>query len=181
MPMSDLLAWQLPIQVDIGLKVRRDVFVGGYAAFSYGRGAGGYPCDTAWEECSALDARVGFQAQYHVRPDGTVNPWIGYGVGVESLRVDHVEHTSASPAEVAYEDTGRAFGVEFARIDLGLDVRLSHLVGAGAFVSCAAGDYLSASVDSPASKGAGLVSVFNRSDGAVHLWMVVGARIVLLP
>jgi hypothetical protein len=67
------------------------------------------------------------------------------------------------------------------RVDDRNCLRISHLLGAGAFVSTAAGDYLSAGVDSPCSKGAGLATVFNRTDGAIHLWMSIGARVVLLP
>jgi hypothetical protein len=182
MSMSDLLAWQLPIQVDIGAKVHPHFLVGGYIGFAYGHGASGgggvyagYPCDTTWNECAALDMRLGFQAQYHGNPDGWVNPWVGYGLGVESLRVHHVENSGAC------DDTGTATGLEFARVDMGLDVRLSRLLGAGAFVSSAAGDYLTASVDPVCAKSSGLATVLGRADGSIHLWLSVGARVVLLP
>jgi hypothetical protein len=49
------------------------------------------------------------------------------------------------------------------------------------YVSSAAGDYLSSSVDSPCSKESGLAPVFDRNDGGVHLWLSLGARLALFP
>jgi len=85
--LSDQLSGQVPIIIDIGGKVIPELFVGGYLGFAFG-GAGSAAdafCKGNGQSCTALSLHLGALIQYHILPAGAVNPWVGYGIGVESL------------------------------------------------------------------------------------------------
>lgn len=67
-PMSDELRFQLPLLIDIGAKVTRHLFLGGYTGMTFADGMG---------------ARLGAELQIHFAPTHFSNPWIGYGFGYE--------------------------------------------------------------------------------------------------
>lgn len=109
---TNAVLFQVPLLVDIGSKVSPEVFIGGYSGFSFGGGT----CAT---ECASSAFHLGAEVQYHILPNSFVNPWVGYGLGLELLVIAPVQ---------GYQ------GFEFARFMGGADFRLSRVFGVGPFV-----------------------------------------------
>ncbi len=87
--LSDTVSGQVPILVDVGGKVIPQLFIGGYFGLAFGGAAGALKaaCDLDNQACVSVDLNLGVEAQYHFLPDGSTNPWLGYGLGFESLAV----------------------------------------------------------------------------------------------
>ena len=82
--MSDTVSGQVPIILDIGGKVIPQPFLGGYFGLGFGGTAGAVhdTCKASNSDCLAVSVQLGIEAQYHILPAGSVNPWIGYGAPV---------------------------------------------------------------------------------------------------
>jgi len=169
--MSDVTTGQVPIMVELGGKVVPNLFLGGYLGIAGGMAAGALDdlCDDANYDCYALGIRAGLQGHFQLMPHGSTNPWIGYGIGYESLTIsvsdgdDNGSFTNAGP--------------EYARVMAGLDFRLSRTFGLGPFVDVSIGKYTRYKDDPPGGES---------EDGdipkpAMHEWVTVGARFVFFP
>ena len=108
-----------------------------------------------------MDLHIGIEAQYHILPAGAVNPWIGYGLGWESL--------SMSTSAGGVTRSSSISGFEFARLMGGVDFRVSRVFGVGPFVDLSMATY------SSASNGATI------NDTGTHEWLTLGARFVFFP
>lgn len=128
-PMAALTATQIPLFMDIGAKISRYVFLGGYASVAFGG------VTDRWErngcrakDCGSYSTHLGAQIQIHFGSFERANPWIGYGFGYEWL------WTTGSP--------GRTYrGPEYGRFMAGLDFRLSREFGLGPFVDATLAQY----------------------------------------
>ncbi|HMJ10422.1 MAG TPA: hypothetical protein VK524_03395 [Polyangiaceae bacterium] len=154
--LNDVVAGQVPIWVDLGYRVTPNLLLGLYGI--YGITIMGDFCDDA-DSCSAKDLRFGIQAQYHVSPGESFNPWFGLGIGYEIL--DY----SVEDDNVVGEGSFKGF--EFAHLQAGGDFKISDAVGLGPFVSFSLGQY----------------STFGFGDSsesfekkAMHEWLTIGAR-----
>ncbi len=116
---SDLVGPQLPLTLDLGAKVTKWIFVGGYLSFGAGLAAGDLSssCDALRLDCRSLTFRIGAQVSYAIAPDGWINPWLGYGLGYSSVTVGD------DGAGVTYR------GFDFGHFMAGLDLRLSRTFG----------------------------------------------------
>jgi hypothetical protein len=164
--MSDGVSGQVPIIVDIGGKVIPELFIGGYFGLGFGGTAGQLQeeCKATDQTCVAVSAQLGIEAQYHILPAGSVNPWLGYGLGFESLAV-------SIPVDGATE-TRSLGGFQFARLSDGVDFRVNRGFGVGPFVEYSLGQYSSnhfrgRDIDIPNKSG--------------HQWLTFGVRFVLFP
>ncbi len=172
--MSDFTGPQVPIIIDLGGKIIPNLFLGGYLGISVG-GAGGKLadlCDKASLSCTAIGARIGAQIQYHIIPDGKINPWIGYGIGYELLGVSGEKNNVKLSAATA--------GVEFAHLMAGADFRISRGFGIGPFVDFAIGSYSVATVETKVN-GTTQKRDGDIKDTATHQWLMIGARFVIFP
>lgn len=172
--LSDFSSGQVPLLVDIGGKPIPHLFLGGYFGFGFGSAGGttADSCDATNAGCFGLSLRFGAQVQVHFLPHGPVNPWLGYGIGLESvgLGVDQKGSRSAVAAGVG--------GVEFAHLMGGADFRLSRVVGIGPFVDVSFGRYSSFSVDDgDTTRSYDIVD----SERATHGWATFGVRVVFFP
>lgn len=169
--MSDLVAVHVPIIIDIGGKVSKNVFLGGYLGLSFG-GAGGDAadtCDALNASCASAGFRFGAQVHYQFQPAEKMNPWIGYGIGFESLAFVQSRNDQEAALGVG--------GFEFAHLMAGLDFRLSHGFGIGPFVDFSMGSYSRFTFEAdglPDADG-------DIDETALHEWLMVGARFVILP
>lgn len=92
--MRRLLVGQVPLWLDVGVRLQERFFVGGYVQY----GIGILPkdvsdaCDTLQTEveaaggsstCKGFDTRLGAEFLYHLMPSGDVDPWLGVGIGYE--------------------------------------------------------------------------------------------------
>lgn len=91
--MSNLFSPQVPLFVEIGGKVIPHLFVGGYFGPAFGGTAGDLhaTCESSNTTCFAVGARIGAEVQFHFLPAARANPWIGYGIGYESVAVAFTE------------------------------------------------------------------------------------------
>jgi len=160
--LSNAVSGQVPFIVDIGGKPIPELFIGGYFGMGFG-GFGGTSsdaCKAAGEDCAAVGLHMGVEAQYHILPRGSVNPWVGYGLGYESLGRAVSRNGVTASASVG--------GFEFARLMGGVDFRLTRVFGVGPFVDLSMATYSSTSSGSI-------------PETAMHQWLTLGARFVFFP
>jgi hypothetical protein len=169
--MSDVTTGHVPLIVELGGKVVPNLFLGGYVGLSAGRAAGATDdlCDGGDYDCYVTAIRAGFEGHFQIHPHGSANPWIGYGIGYESLQLK----LSGGDEDGSLVRTGP----EYARIMGGLDFRLSRVFGFGPFLDVAIGKYTRYEDDLPGEdKDAGSIP-----RTATHEWVTFGARFVFFP
>ncbi|RYZ01686.1 MAG: hypothetical protein EOO73_34670 [Myxococcales bacterium] len=172
--LSDFSSGQVPLIVDIGGKPIPHLFLGGYLGLGFG-GAGGSTADTCDQlnaGCFGLSLRFGIQAQVHFLPGEKFNPWLGYGIGLESLGlgIDQNDSRGAVAAGVG--------GFEFAHLMAGADVRLTRVIGIGPFVDFSFGRYNRVTLDDGDTTTSYDIESSNR---ATHGWATFGLRVVFFP
>ena len=164
--MSDFVSGQVPFIVDIGGKIMPQLFLGGYFGLGFGAPAGALKreCDLRNGTCVAVGVHVGIEVQYHFLPGGSVNPWLGYGLGSES---------TAASLSIDYRTQSFGYnGFEFARLMGGVDFRINRVFGLGPFVDLSLTQFNKRTDESTST------TVPNQ---ATHQWLTVGARFVFFP
>jgi hypothetical protein len=167
---SQLVSAQVPLMLDIGGKLNPHFFLGAYLGLGFG-GAGNEldaACAASSASCGHVSLRLGAQLQYNVAPAAKVNPWVGYGIGIEGSAVG--AQTSAGDATIAMA------GFELARLMGGVDFRMGSGIGVGPFLDLTLGRYSNVTIDD----GSGDES-FEIRDKALHGWLTLGVRFVLFP
>jgi hypothetical protein len=155
--MSDAYSGALPIQLDVGYKVIPELLVGGY--LSYGPAFVASDACPNGVDCSASQFRVGLQGQYHLSPAGSIDPWLGLGIGWENLA------TSSTALGVTTDSS--VSGYEFLNLQGGADFKLTDAVKLGPFVNFSLGQYSTAP--------AGDVSA-DIPNTAMHQWLTIGVK-----
>lgn len=88
--MSDSVAGQIPIWLDLGWQFSPAFMAGLY--FSYGfvlpGGDLADACDEERASCTLSDIRLGLQAQLSLAPGRGTDPWLGAGIGYEWFSID---------------------------------------------------------------------------------------------
>ena len=164
-PMSDYASGQIPIWVDAGYMVTRNIMVGLYCQFGIGLVSSKFKDNLpAGVSTSAYDLRFGAQAQYHVMPGQSMNPWFGLGFGYELGGV------SASRGGVEESISGSGF--EYVNLQGGLDFRVTSYLGIGPFVSFSLGEFGSYKISQTGSAD----QSGDISDTAMHEWLLLGVR-----
>ncbi|MEI9936524.1 MAG: hypothetical protein WDO69_04795 [Pseudomonadota bacterium] len=153
--MSDGLSGQIPIWIDAGYMVTPNVLVGLYGQYGFALTKN---CPTG-DDCSAHDIRFGIQAQYHLMPAESVDPWLGLGFGYEILGV--------SQTTQGFTVSGDVKGFEFVNLQGGADFKVADAVAVGPFVSFSLGQY------STASQGDVSADIQNT---ALHEWLTLGVK-----
>jgi len=98
------------VELDLGYRIIPELSVGVYGTFSkYQHG------DVIDSNTDVLGAAAGVQAAWHFRPDRSIDPWVSLGTGWKGLWLnpDQGKVTSLQ-------------GFELARLQLGVDYRLSQ-------------------------------------------------------
>ena len=163
---SDLVGPQIPLTLDLGAKVTKWIFIGGYVSFAAGLAGGDLSktCDQLRLDCRSLSFRIGAQVTYAIAPDEWLNPWLGYGLGYSSITVGD------DGADVTYR------GFDFGHFMAGLDLRLSRTFGLGPYVVFTVGKYASRTIETATGTIDGDIS--GRS---FHYWLTVGPRLTIMP
>lgn len=121
------------VEIDAGYRATPNLTVGLYGTFAkYQHG------DLVASSTDVLGATAGVQAAVHLRPDRSVDPWFSVGTGWKALWL--------SP------DSGKSTslqGLELARVQVGVDFRLSNEVSIAPVVGGSLGMYISQ--DSPST------------------------------
>lgn len=169
--MSDGFSGQVPIFMEIGGKVIPNLFLGGYLGLGFGGPPGEFDtlCNSGGLTCVAVGFRIGAEIQYHILPGEMTNPWVGYGIGFESLAL------GMSQGGQSWTDSYS--GLEFAHLMGGIDFRLNRIFGIGPFVDYSIGDYTTYHVEEPG---------FATVDGDIqvtrtHEWLAFGVRGTFFP
>lgn len=170
--LSDAFGHQTQFTADLGGKPWDSVFLGAYIG-----GGAGYSGD-AWRTrcsfpytespCIALSARTGAQVHYQFLPDQRLNPWIGYGIGREFVRL--------SGEGNGHKTILSGSGLEFAHLMAGLDLRRSEFVGVGLFVDVSIGQFDTQSIEIDGVKESGEID-----RKAMHRWLTLGFRALFWP
>jgi hypothetical protein len=172
--MSDGFGLQVPIIADIGAKVIPQLFVGGYLGIAVG-GVGDSikkSCDQVKVDCSSVGFRFGVEAQYHILPDGKLNPWVGYGIGYEISGIGGSKNND--------KVTFGLGGVEFAHLMAGFDYRVSKVFGIGPFADFALGQY-SVTTSETTLNGVTKKTDSDISNKAMHEWLMLGVKVTFFP
>lgn len=162
--MSDSFGPQFSTTIDIGAKIIPQLFLGGYLGVNVG-GVGGVlsdACKAANASCSSVSLRIGIEAQYHIIPDGKINPWVGYGIGFESSAFSFASKGLTTSSGIA--------GPEFAHLMGGVDFRLTKVFGLGPYADLSVAQYTSTSGSSQEIK-----------DKALHEWLTLGVKFIFFP
>jgi hypothetical protein len=171
--LADGIAGQMPFWLDLGYRVTPELMVGLYASYGIGFVGGevGDSCDAAGDavDCSASDIRLGIQAQFHLQPKESVDPWLGLGIGYEWLSLG-IEGAGA-------ELSTTASGFEFVNLQVGLDFRIKPTFSLGPFIAFSLAQYSDVSVDCSGVLANVCDDVGADIDAkALHEWLFIGAR-----
>jgi hypothetical protein len=167
--LGDLVAWTVPLQLDIGARIG-PVFVGGRASYAFGKTGSAFD---AASSRSASDVRVGFEVLWHFAADHQVDPWAGIGVGYEWLNLS----ASANNGSVVYA-TLRGF--EWVNVQVGIDFALGRTFRIGPYLESSVGQYDSASGGIINVQGGEIGGSTDVQSKAVHAWIGFGLRFVVL-
>jgi hypothetical protein len=97
------------VEVDLGYRVLPYLSLGAYGTFSkYQHG------DSVDSNTDVLGATAGLQGVVHFRPDTSIDPWVSLGTGWKGLWLDPSSGKTTSLQ-----------GLELARLQLGVDYRVS--------------------------------------------------------
>ncbi|MDB5212431.1 MAG: hypothetical protein JWO86_358 [Myxococcaceae bacterium] len=173
-PMSDAFSAQVPLLLDLGWKPFRPFFIGVFVGTALGGAAGQVDttCQQLGVNCVGVAFRGGILAEWNFRPGERVNPWVGYGFGYELGR------SSGSSGSNSISNSVQGF--ELAHLLAGVDFRLQEYFGIGPFVDGALGTYDIAQSETNQGGRVGRRGG-DITDKAMHVWLTLGVRVVLLP
>jgi len=171
-PLSDSFGAQFAAIVDIGGKIIPELFIGAYLGGNVGAVGSETSkiCDARRASgCLAVTYRIGVQAQYHIIPDGKVDPWVGYGIGYEVSRIGGTEN--------GLDFSTTSYGPEYGHILAGVDFRLTKIFGIGPFVDFSFGKFTNQTSDPQPVAG----QSSDLANTALHEWLTIGAKFLFFP
>lgn len=163
---------QVPIWLDAGYQLTPNLMLGLYGQYGF------VTLKSDCPGCSAHDLRFGIQGQYRFLPTGSADPWVGLGVGYESLslsqKVPSVTDSQGNGTPLPTAIDGTFSGWEIANLQGGVDFRLVPAFTLGPFVSVSFDEFTHSSIDFHSS-------TFPSSSGsigskALHEWITLGAK-----
>jgi hypothetical protein len=171
--------WQIPLLIDVGGRFERSFFLGGYFGLGLGSTGKDTRVDRACSDddqnskndivCTSVSFRLGIEFQYAFAPEAHLNPWIGYGLGLEGASATITDDISG------YKETVSSSGVTYAQFSAGFDLRKK--VGFGPFIDVAFGQYGQTTTD----LGKGGKFKYSIEQRALHAWLTLGIRMVINP
>lgn len=162
--MSDNVGSQIPVVVDIGYRINRNFYVGGYGQYGYGI-VSDDRCGKNNITCSAQSYRIGINAHYHFMPDAAFDPWIGIGTGYEWLHKNMEQGSNSQAATLS--------GFEIVNLQVGGDYHLSRHASIGPFAQFALGQYSNAAASVNGQDVPGDTSI---QKTALHEWLTFGVK-----
>jgi hypothetical protein len=175
--LNQSVAAVVPLWVELGVRVIPQLTLGAFG--SYGTAILGDTLDGVCEAnslaCSATQLRAGAEARFHPLAYQTYDPWIGLGVGYESLTFsfDSTQHSIVQPAQRG-ELTLKGF--QLINIQGGIDFKVSRRsdVTVGMFVDFAIAEYSDVSCF-------GTVVCTSAINKTTHQWLTFGVRTAIVP
>jgi len=168
--LSKGLGNQIPFLVDLGGKLTDNIFLGGYIGAAVGKEGSDLEklCGTSGISCTTAAFRIGALFEYNFLPNQKVNPWLGYGIGIESNAINAEGNGRKASVTIT--------GFEFAHLMGGVDFRLTELFGIGPFVDLSIGQFDRVTNDDGSSKETTTID-----KKAMHQWLTLGVRAVFWP
>ena len=169
--MDEWISAQVPVQLDVLVRVSRKMSVGAYGAWGFGRGGGDVSsiCGRPGASCILTIVRAGIQAEYEFTPGATA-PWIAFGLGYEWSFFHTENGTNAGTVEVVYR------GFEVLNVQGGADWKMAPHFSLGPFVMMSAGRYERGTVKGTGASGSGIGMDGDLPDKSSHTWAQVGLR-----
>ncbi|ACG73849.1 conserved hypothetical protein [Anaeromyxobacter sp. K] len=162
--LDDLVRHKVPIWLELGYRFNPAVWGGIYLELAPASISKDF-C-VPGRSCDGSDIRFGFDVQFHLQPYQIVDPWVGFGMGLEVLNAEAYEPGTGTIAEFSWA------GFEFPMLEVGLDLALSPYLTMGPFVSWSAGQYTSYDVSVPGwGDESGRIH-----DRSFHSWFQIGVK-----
>jgi hypothetical protein len=171
---KDLAKLRVPVWVDVGYRLSEQTTLGVYGQIGFGQTG-----DACAGDCDWSDLRLGIQGQWRLASaDAGVKPWLGVGLGYESLSfrtllLVPVMNEAGETSDVALRAAQRLGGPELL-LQLGIDFRVEDALDVGPYVSATLAQYMSdrLTCDTPA-----LCSSIDVLDASgFHSWLGIGLR-----
>jgi hypothetical protein len=153
--LSDTIAGQVPLRVDIGFRIQRHFYIGGMGQLGMVLPR---HCPSG-ASCSGTDGRVAAMAAWHFLPELRLDPWIGVGMGFEILTISR--SVDGAAVDIAMR------GVELLNAEVGADLRAARGLRMGPVLSTSVGRFTSITVNGTSTRD---------FDAAVHGWLMLGLR-----
>jgi hypothetical protein len=166
--LSSLTSWRTPLWLDVAYRVSPRASYGLYGQL--GVGGTGRGCSG---ECDFSDLRVGAQGLWRLTPERAIDPWLGLGVGWESLSYRSLStDTGTSSTEL--------LGGPELLLQGGVSLRVEDSLQLGPFVSAGVGNYIR---DSYKCVPAGLECPVGTSvaGSGFHTWLGLGVNVRYSP
>ncbi|MEO7109637.1 MAG: hypothetical protein ABI183_04280 [Polyangiaceae bacterium] len=160
--MSQDFGGQVPFLIDIGGKIHPNIFIGGNLGLNVG-GCG----DLVANDCATVSLRIGAEIIFSILPRNRVNPWVGYGIGLEASGISVNNGTQSISL----------FGPEYGHFLGGVDFRVNRVFGIGPFLDYGIGEYTSASVTANGITQDGTFT----TGKTLHEWLTLGAKFTFFP
>jgi outer membrane protein W len=164
--MGDNFSYRVPLWIDAGYMVTPNVMLGVY--FQYGFvGVKSRNTDAEFgcspgADCSGHDLHYGIQVQYYLTPGASVNPWLGFGVGRESMSLHASQQGQSTDLTLS--------GWTYALLQAGVDFGITDAFALGPFAAFSFGQYSTATVES------GGISLDVDIPTAMHEWLTLGVK-----
>lgn len=157
-PMKDSFKSQIPLTLDLGLKLGPALAVGAYASYGFVQPSSSWKadCTATGSTCSAADVRVGAQVNLHAVNNESSELWGGVGAGYEQLRAKDSKGLVADVTFKGYDAT----------LQGGIDFLVSPTFRVGPFASVTVGQFTKVAAATEAS-------VTNKE---MHGWFQFGLR-----
>jgi hypothetical protein len=176
--LNELTSGAVPVQIELGYRLTRNVLAGAYFAWGYAMVADEAKSALAADGATGIGGhavqRVGVQAIYSFMPGAKLAPWAGLGVGYEWARYASAELRSATGTA----DTEVGLRGFEALLQVGGDLRVAPKFTIGPFATLNVGRFEShvASVDETSGTFPGGDSSQEVSDKGFHEWIQLGVK-----
>jgi hypothetical protein len=128
--LGDLTSWRAPVWVDLAYRVSPTASYGVYGQIGFGGTGDGCVGSCEWE-----DLHIGAQGQWRFSPNSNIDPWLGVGVGWESM-------SYRSLSLDTFTQTTELLGGPELLLQVGLELGVNDVLKLGPYLSAGVGSYL---------------------------------------
>jgi hypothetical protein len=172
--LSDLVGPSFPFTFELGVRLfgRYELAVVGQYALGSVNTTTSAGCYTGSNACSASSGQLGLEFVYHPLGLEAIDPFVGVGAGYEWLPIRATVQGRNYDLSLG--------GWNWVQVQAGVEFALGRLIRVGPFTALSVGQYDTVSYTVPTASGplSGSGPVANP---AVHLWLSIGLRAVVLP